>query len=57
METNQAKLMVANMVNFIQPTIVPKMTPRMVSQMGTSLAAIFHDCIVKPLNALKEPVS
>lgn len=57
METKQAESMVANMVNFMRPTIVPKMTPKMVSQMDTSLAGIFHDCIVQPLNALKEPVS
>jgi hypothetical protein len=57
METNQAELMVTIMVNFMRPIIVPKMTPRMVFQMGTSLAGVFHDCIVQPLNALKEPVS
>lgn len=46
METNQAVLMVANMVKFMRPAIGPNMAPRMVSQMGTSLAGIFQDCIV-----------
>jgi|GEM_PF-4685361 len=56
METNQAELMVAKMVNFMRPTIVPQMTPIMVSQMGTSLVGIFRDRIVQPLNALEEPI-